>query len=83
MVFPGHNTWFVAGLIGMMSLEFRINKTLFCALEAGEQKPRPLDQLPRSLFVHIASIETHWLRIAIATAWALSLAFSLRKIALM
>jgi hypothetical protein len=30
----------------MVSLEFGSNKTLFCVLKAGEQKPRPLGQLP-------------------------------------
>jgi hypothetical protein len=31
-VFRGHNTRFVAGLIGMVSLEFRSNQTLFLTL---------------------------------------------------
>jgi len=32
----GHNTRFVVGLIGMVSLEFRSNKTLFCYLAVNE-----------------------------------------------
>jgi hypothetical protein len=51
--------------------------------QSRRAKPRPSGQVPQSLFVHVASMETHWLRIAMATAWALSLAFSLRRIALM